>query len=357
LIVDWQGRKISEMRYTPWGETRWAWELDGAGYTDKLFASHTTQNRSYAGSLIDFGARSLNPTTGRFISADALVTDPNNPAAYNRYAFVGNNPLRYTDPDGHCWPICTMLAGAAIGAAVGVGIQVLANAAAGKPLDTDVGKAALVGGVSGAIGGLMPGAGSVVGAVVVGAVEGAVTGQVACAVDNVASGRNWDAGLGNVGDMALDATIGGVTGGVGYSVGKFLKGGVEKASSGLSKSQTLFHYTDEEGYKGILNSQEIWATTNKTSGDKLLGEGVYLTDVKPGSMSKAGIHQTLYNGAPGQSESKVSRYVEIDVAGLKIKQQSWLQKILNPRPHVFVRPGKQNLNIRNRVVSSGSTPR
>lgn len=145
-------------------ETRWAWELDGAGYTDKLFASHTTQNRSYTGSLIDFGARSLNPTTGRFISADALITDPNNPAAYNRYAFVGNNPLRYTDPDGHCWPICTMLAGAAIGAAVGAGIQVLANAAAGKPLDTDVGKAALIGGVSGAIGGLMPGGSTLVGA-------------------------------------------------------------------------------------------------------------------------------------------------------------------------------------------------
>jgi hypothetical protein len=42
LVLDWQGRKISEMRYTPWGETRWAWELDGEGYTDKRFASHST---------------------------------------------------------------------------------------------------------------------------------------------------------------------------------------------------------------------------------------------------------------------------------------------------------------------------
>jgi hypothetical protein len=33
---------------------------------------------------------------------------PGNPQALNRYAYVQNNPLRYTDPSGHC-PICPAL--------------------------------------------------------------------------------------------------------------------------------------------------------------------------------------------------------------------------------------------------------
>jgi hypothetical protein len=32
---------------------------------------------------------------------------------------VGNNPCNHTDPDGHCYPLCTILAGTAIGAIAG----------------------------------------------------------------------------------------------------------------------------------------------------------------------------------------------------------------------------------------------
>ena len=38
---------------------------------------------------------------GRFVSADTLVPNPGNPQDLNRYAYVRNNPLRYTDPSGH----------------------------------------------------------------------------------------------------------------------------------------------------------------------------------------------------------------------------------------------------------------
>ncbi len=40
-------------------------------------------------------------TTRRFISADIIVPRPGNPQSLNRYAYVVNNPLRYTDPTGH----------------------------------------------------------------------------------------------------------------------------------------------------------------------------------------------------------------------------------------------------------------
>ncbi len=32
---------------------------------------------------------------------DTIVPEPGNPQTLNRYAYVLNNPLRYTDPSGH----------------------------------------------------------------------------------------------------------------------------------------------------------------------------------------------------------------------------------------------------------------
>jgi hypothetical protein len=43
---------------TPWGETRWAWELDGAGYTNRFYTSQLRQTAGYVGSPYDYNARS-----------------------------------------------------------------------------------------------------------------------------------------------------------------------------------------------------------------------------------------------------------------------------------------------------------
>jgi hypothetical protein len=41
--------------------------------------------------------------TGRFLSPDPTVPDPNNTQSYNRYSYVVNNPLTLTDPSGFCY--------------------------------------------------------------------------------------------------------------------------------------------------------------------------------------------------------------------------------------------------------------
>ena len=38
---------------------------------------------------------------GRFASADTIVPDPVNPQAFNRYSYVNNSPIRFSDPSGH----------------------------------------------------------------------------------------------------------------------------------------------------------------------------------------------------------------------------------------------------------------
>ena len=38
---------------------------------------------------------------GHFIQADTIIPGAGNPLAFNRYAYVTYNPIRYTDPSGH----------------------------------------------------------------------------------------------------------------------------------------------------------------------------------------------------------------------------------------------------------------
>ncbi len=41
------------------------------------------------------------PELGRFLSADPVVQAPFNPQTLNRYSYVLNNPLSFTDPSGY----------------------------------------------------------------------------------------------------------------------------------------------------------------------------------------------------------------------------------------------------------------
>jgi uncharacterized protein RhaS with RHS repeats len=46
-------------------------------------------------------ARYYAPSVGRFVSSDKIVPDALNPQALNRYSYVLNNPVSYSDPTGH----------------------------------------------------------------------------------------------------------------------------------------------------------------------------------------------------------------------------------------------------------------
>ena len=94
LTTDASGNRVGELRYTPYGVTRYEW-------------GNTPTNRRYTGQrwegvgLYDYRARFYSPSLGRFISADVVVAAPGKPQSLNRYAYVYNSPLCYTDPTGH----------------------------------------------------------------------------------------------------------------------------------------------------------------------------------------------------------------------------------------------------------------
>jgi hypothetical protein len=47
------------------------------------------------------GGRVYDPNLGRFLSADLFVQSPYDTQNYNRYSYVGNNPLSFIDPTGY----------------------------------------------------------------------------------------------------------------------------------------------------------------------------------------------------------------------------------------------------------------
>ncbi len=99
--------EIAPQKYYPFGRTR-----SGSVPTDKLFTGHQQegslyfmQARFYPSATLRAGSA---PTLGRFLSPDSIVPGYGNPQSLNRYSYVLNNPLRYTDPTGHqeapIWP-------------------------------------------------------------------------------------------------------------------------------------------------------------------------------------------------------------------------------------------------------------
>ena len=51
--------------------------------------------------LINMNARLYDPILGRFLQPDSVTQAPNDTQGFNRYTYVRNNPLSYTDPTGH----------------------------------------------------------------------------------------------------------------------------------------------------------------------------------------------------------------------------------------------------------------
>ncbi len=65
--------------------------------------------------LINMNGRMYDADLGMFISPDPHVQSPDHPVNFNRYAYVLNNPLIYTDPSGEFW---NLVIGAVIGGVV-----------------------------------------------------------------------------------------------------------------------------------------------------------------------------------------------------------------------------------------------
>jgi len=121
ITANSNGTLYTEQRYYPWGDTRYN------SPTTTPTAYQFTGQRKDATGLYFYNARYYDPSLGRFIQADTIVPSPANPQTLNRYAYTLNNPVKYTDPSGHCiFGVDTAICVAAlVGGAVNLAVDYL----------------------------------------------------------------------------------------------------------------------------------------------------------------------------------------------------------------------------------------
>lgn len=95
VISDDEGELKDSARYYPYGGRRVSptHEITDSGYTGHKHNDDL--------GLIYMVARYYDPALRRFISADTIVPVMTDTRAYNRFAYVNNNPVNFNDPTGH----------------------------------------------------------------------------------------------------------------------------------------------------------------------------------------------------------------------------------------------------------------
>ena len=96
-LSDHSGNQIEVDSYFPFGRTNTA-SPQASFQVSRRFTGQVFDGET---GLYYYNARYFDPELGRFIQPDTIIPDLSNPQSYNRYSYVLNNPLRYTDPTGH----------------------------------------------------------------------------------------------------------------------------------------------------------------------------------------------------------------------------------------------------------------
>lgn len=110
VVADASGNLVSRTLYKPWGEIRYT---QGTSQTDY---GYTGQKQE--GDIYFYNARWYDPQLGRFMQADTIVPlQVQGTQAWDRFAYVNNNPIRYTDPSGKFPVIAAFLIAGAVGGA------------------------------------------------------------------------------------------------------------------------------------------------------------------------------------------------------------------------------------------------
>ncbi len=115
MTDDPDGDSVETSEYLPYGGQR---EQIGTSITDYKFTDQELDTKT---GLYNYDARLYDPVIGRFITPDPIIPEVYNPQSLNRYSYVLNNPLKYTDPTGHL--VVAWGGGAAVGCTGNCGLD------------------------------------------------------------------------------------------------------------------------------------------------------------------------------------------------------------------------------------------
>ncbi|MDP5202019.1 RHS repeat-associated core domain-containing protein [Flavobacterium sp. DG2-3] len=232
-ISDQNGAVVEKRLFDAWGSI--VKVQDGAG---NVLAGLTVLDRGYTGhehlqsvGIIHMNGRLYDPKLHRFLQPDNYVQEPFNTQNYNKYAYVLNNPLKYTDSSGEFAEIGFF-------AAVGIGAAIAA-------LTYTI--TALVADVPFTVGGLVK-------ATFIGAASSAVTFGIGSAASTIGNFFVRSA----VSAVAHGTFQGGMTA---ISGGKFWSGFAAGALSSIAASAygTGFNHEGLNASGKMINPTKVWS--------------------------------------------------------------------------------------------------
>jgi RHS repeat-associated protein len=223
-VSDATGAVVEKRLFDAWGNI--VKVQDGAG---NILSGLTVLDRGYTGhehlqsvGIIHMNGRLYDPKLHRFLQPDNNIQDPFNTQNYNRYGYVLNNPLRYTDPSGEFWHI---VAGAVIGGLVNWGVHGFRMDMEGlKAFGIGAGAGALGAATGGAAFGMAGGAAAGGGGFAAGFISGGVGAAYSTMFLNVGNHAALGDPLMSGKEMLVNVGIGALTGGVFNGIGALLNG-------------------------------------------------------------------------------------------------------------------------------------
>ena len=99
-VTNSSGTLTSQQRYLPFGAIRTIPNSPILG-TDFGYTGQRMLDAGMGG-IMDYKARFYSPYINQFIQPDTIIPNPANPQSWNRFSYVYNNPIKYSDPTGHC---------------------------------------------------------------------------------------------------------------------------------------------------------------------------------------------------------------------------------------------------------------
>ena len=105
LVTDENGAVEEEVMFDPWGAVRsatdWTQPAKSLDDSSRIGLDYTGHDERLSSDLVNMNARYFDTRIGRSLSADTIIPNPLDSQSHNRFAYVLNNPLSYTDPTGH----------------------------------------------------------------------------------------------------------------------------------------------------------------------------------------------------------------------------------------------------------------
>jgi RHS repeat-associated protein len=97
VAANYDGSLGARQGYYAWGEKRFPTGVSPLPTTFR----YTGQRESASFGMYYYGARWYDPYLNRWTSPDSIIPDPYYTSDWDRYAYVRNNPLKFSDPTGH----------------------------------------------------------------------------------------------------------------------------------------------------------------------------------------------------------------------------------------------------------------